>query len=172
MSTTPARMLHSRVSRSSSSRPNGRSRTRRTTRSSNGSTSPAACTARSPATTRWRTASGSSRRPVTRRDTSRWSSRPPAARRVLAGQACYTVGEWVGDTDSLEGRSSAPDQTAYDGSIRKLRASRPTRVGVRARPARVDPVTGARLSQTGYPSRAVLGGELAVPCTCNPLQQG
>ena len=23
-----------------------------------------------------------------------------------------------------------------------------------------------------YPSRAVLGGELAVPCTCNPLQQG
>jgi len=23
-----------------------------------------------------------------------------------------------------------------------------------------------------YPSLAVLGGELAVPCTCNPLQQG
>ena len=23
-----------------------------------------------------------------------------------------------------------------------------------------------------YASRAVLGGELAVPCTCNPLQQG
>jgi hypothetical protein len=23
-----------------------------------------------------------------------------------------------------------------------------------------------------YDSRAVLGGELAVPCTCNPLQQG
>ena len=23
-----------------------------------------------------------------------------------------------------------------------------------------------------YDSKAVLGGELAVPCTCNPLQQG
>ena len=30
----------------------------------------------------------------------------------------------------------------------------------------------ARCSRTGYHPRAVLGGELAVPCTCNPLQQG
>ena len=31
----------------------------------------------------------------------------------------------------------------------------------------------SRAEEAGcYASRAVLGGELAVPCTCNPLQQG
>lgn len=47
---------------------------------------------------------------------------------VLAGQACYTVGEWVGDADALEGRSGAPDQVAYDRSIERLRALHPTQV--------------------------------------------
>jgi len=31
---------------------------------------------------------------------------------------------------------------------------------------------GSPSARTGYHPRAVLGGELAVPCTCNPLQQG
>ena len=32
--------------------------------------------------------------------------------------------------------------------------------------------SGPAHDASGYPVRAVLGGELAVPCTCNPLQQG
>jgi glyoxylase-like metal-dependent hydrolase (beta-lactamase superfamily II) len=40
---------------------------------------------------------------------------------VLAGQACYTAGEWEGDPDALEGRTNAPDQAAYDLSIQRLR---------------------------------------------------
>jgi len=47
---------------------------------------------------------------------------------VLAGQACYTVGEWAGDPDALDGRNGAPDQAAYDRSIEKLRALNPIRV--------------------------------------------
>jgi N-acyl homoserine lactone hydrolase len=47
---------------------------------------------------------------------------------ILAGQACYTRGEWVGDADDLEGRSSAGDQVAYDRSIARLRALDPVRV--------------------------------------------
>ncbi len=47
---------------------------------------------------------------------------------VLAGQACYTVGEWEGDPDALEGRSDAPDQASYDASIERLRALEPIRV--------------------------------------------
>lgn len=47
---------------------------------------------------------------------------------VLAGQACYTVGEWVGDPDALEGRSGAPDPSAYDRSIARLRELDPVRV--------------------------------------------
>ena len=31
---------------------------------------------------------------------------------------------------------------------------------------------GGRDGRPCYDRRAVLGGELAVPCTCNPLQQG
>ena len=40
-----------------------------------------------------------------------------------------------------------------------------TRVGAWARLGRAGP-------SPCYDSAAVLGGELAVPCTCNPLQQG
>ena len=47
---------------------------------------------------------------------------------VLAGQACYTAGEWIGDPDALEGRSTAPDVLSYDRSIERLRALRPARV--------------------------------------------
>jgi N-acyl homoserine lactone hydrolase len=47
---------------------------------------------------------------------------------VLAGQACYTVGEWVGDGDALEGGTGAADQAAYDRSIERLRALHPTEV--------------------------------------------
>ena len=47
---------------------------------------------------------------------------------ILAGQACYTAGEWDGDPDALEGRSAAPDQPAYDASIDRLRALSPIRV--------------------------------------------
>ena len=47
---------------------------------------------------------------------------------VLAGQACYTVGEWTGDGDALEGRSGAPDQAAYDRSIERMRRLDPARV--------------------------------------------
>jgi glyoxylase-like metal-dependent hydrolase (beta-lactamase superfamily II) len=47
---------------------------------------------------------------------------------VLAGQACYSVGEWDGDPDALDGRGGAHDQAAYDRSIEKLRAIGPVRV--------------------------------------------
>jgi glyoxylase-like metal-dependent hydrolase (beta-lactamase superfamily II) len=47
---------------------------------------------------------------------------------VLAGQACYTAGEWLGDPDALVGRVGAPDQAAYDRSIDRLRRLRPVRV--------------------------------------------
>jgi N-acyl homoserine lactone hydrolase len=47
---------------------------------------------------------------------------------VLAGQACYTVGEWIGDADALEGRTGAPDPDAYDRSMERIRALDPVRV--------------------------------------------
>jgi len=47
---------------------------------------------------------------------------------VLAGQACYTAGEWEGDPDALEGRSAAPDGATYDASIERLRAFDPAAV--------------------------------------------
>jgi N-acyl homoserine lactone hydrolase len=47
---------------------------------------------------------------------------------VLAGQACYSLGEWLGDPDALVGRSGAPDKAAYDRSIEKLRVIDPVRV--------------------------------------------
>jgi N-acyl homoserine lactone hydrolase len=51
-----------------------------------------------------------------------------AGRTVLAGQAVYTAGEWVGDPDAREGRSRAPDVAAYDRSIERLKALKPDRV--------------------------------------------
>ena len=53
---------------------------------------------------------------------------------VLAGQAVYTPGEWVGDPAAREGRSRAPDPEAYDRSIERLRCDRPDPCRIRARP--------------------------------------
>lgn len=47
---------------------------------------------------------------------------------VLAGQACYSAGEWEGDPDAIEGRSESPEPETYDASIRRLRALAPVRV--------------------------------------------
>ena len=47
---------------------------------------------------------------------------------VLAGQACYSAGEWEGDPDAPEGRSEASDVAAYDASIERLRDLAPGRV--------------------------------------------
>ena len=47
---------------------------------------------------------------------------------VLAGQAVYTVEEWAGSPDELEGRSGAPDQRAYDQSLDRLRELEPQQV--------------------------------------------
>ena len=47
---------------------------------------------------------------------------------VLAGQAVYTVDEWAGTPDELEGRSSAADHAAYDDSLDRLRGLEPERV--------------------------------------------
>ena len=67
---------------------------------------------------------------------------------ILAGQAVYTPGEWVGDPAAREGRSRAPDQEAYDRSFARLRAMDATQVRfghdrqMWSRPA----------TKTGYPS--------------------
>ncbi len=67
---------------------------------------------------------------------------------VLAGQAVYTAGEWVGDPTAREGRSRAPDQAAYDRSIARLRSLDPARVRFgHDRQAWSRPTT-----KTGYPS--------------------
>ena len=47
---------------------------------------------------------------------------------LLAGQAVYTVEEWAGTPDELEGRSNAPDRDAYDRSTERLHALEPARV--------------------------------------------
>ena len=170
----------SRASRSTSSRPSGRSPTRRSTRSSTGSISRAPTTDRSRATTSSSPGSGSSRRQATRLGhqslvvtTARATSSSPARR-------CYTAGEWAGDPDAREGRSRAPDQAAYDRSVERLKRDLDARSRVDAfghdRARRLDgPEPEGRRRRRrgrragGYPSEAVLGGELAVPCTCNPL---
>jgi N-acyl homoserine lactone hydrolase len=47
---------------------------------------------------------------------------------ILAGQALYSVGEWIGRAGAREGRSSARDQPAYDRSVERLQAVDPVRV--------------------------------------------
>ena len=47
---------------------------------------------------------------------------------VLAGQAVYTVDEWAGEPDELEGRSGAPDRDAYDRSLQRLQELGPAQV--------------------------------------------
>ena len=47
---------------------------------------------------------------------------------LLAGQAVYSRGEWVGLPAAREGASTAPDRTAYDRSIARLKALNPKEV--------------------------------------------
>ncbi len=47
---------------------------------------------------------------------------------LLAGQAVYSRGEWLGLADAREGAASAPDGTAYHRSVARLRALEPRRV--------------------------------------------
>ncbi len=47
---------------------------------------------------------------------------------LLAGQAAYSRGEWLGLADAREGATSAPDGEAYRRSIARLRALKPKRV--------------------------------------------
>ena len=60
-------------------------------------------------------------------------------------------------------------ECARSGARRRLRLDRPAaRSPTRSAAAAASP----RPAGPGILPRAVLGGELAVPCTCNPLQQG
>jgi N-acyl homoserine lactone hydrolase len=47
---------------------------------------------------------------------------------VLAGQAVYSPGEWVGEPGAREGRTRAWDPDAYDRSVDRLRSLDPVRV--------------------------------------------
>jgi N-acyl homoserine lactone hydrolase len=47
---------------------------------------------------------------------------------LLAGQAVYSHGEWVGLSDAREGASTAQDRSAYERSIARLKAFHPKRV--------------------------------------------
>jgi glyoxylase-like metal-dependent hydrolase (beta-lactamase superfamily II) len=47
---------------------------------------------------------------------------------LLAGQAVYSRGEWIGLPDAREGHTSASDQEAYRRSIARLKALNPKRV--------------------------------------------
>lgn len=47
---------------------------------------------------------------------------------LLAGQAVYSRGEWVGRSDAREGASTARDRAAYDRSLTRLKALNPKEV--------------------------------------------
>ena len=47
---------------------------------------------------------------------------------LLAGQAVYSHGEWIGLAGAREGASRAPDEPAYARSVARLRDLRPKRV--------------------------------------------
>jgi len=47
---------------------------------------------------------------------------------ILAGQALYSAGEWIGRPGAREGRSYARDQPGYNASVAKLKALDPVRV--------------------------------------------
>jgi glyoxylase-like metal-dependent hydrolase (beta-lactamase superfamily II) len=52
----------------------------------------------------------------------------PGGPLLLAGQAVYTRGEWLGLPEAMEGAGSAQDAAAYRRSVTRLRALKPTRV--------------------------------------------
>ena len=145
-----------RVAASTSSRPSGSSPTRPTTRSWSGSTPlERTPTSSSTATTRSRRHPDRSRRPATREGHQSLASTPGAGTVVLAGQACYTVGEWDGaiPTPSRVG-AARRTQSAYDASIERLASSTRRRL-LRPRPGRLDGADPAR-----PPTPAILPG----PC--------
>ncbi|HEX9550160.1 MAG TPA: N-acyl homoserine lactonase family protein [Candidatus Limnocylindrales bacterium] len=47
---------------------------------------------------------------------------------LLAGQAVYSYGEWIGTAGAREGRTQAPDTEAYQRSVDRLRTLHPARV--------------------------------------------
>ena len=170
MPITPGRTPPFPASRSTCRGPSGRSPTRPTTRSWNGSTSMDRATSRSMATTPSRTTSGSWRRPATHPAISRsrfepapvssFSPAKPVTRRPN-GRAIRRLSR--GDPGPRCRCLRSFDRAAARPRFRR----RP----VRPRPRSLDPLTRIRRAhrRARYPSQAVLGGELAVPCTCNPL---
>ena len=89
---------------------------------------------------------------------------------VLAGQACYTAGEWIGDPDALEGRTERAGPGGLRRSLERLRA-----LSRSACSSGTTAPSGPRVPRDGcpcYPSRAVLGGELAVPCSLQSAPAG
>ena len=164
----------SRTSRSTSSRPSGRSPTPPTTRSSNGSTFPAPTTSRS----------RGDHEPFDghpdRRD-ARPHAGPPVARRRRRTDGLMRPrrpgglhGRRVGGRRRTRSRAGQRARIARPTTARSSACARSTRRASTSAttggpgPARPD----VEPTEPGYPSGAVLGGELAVPCTCNPLQQG
>ena len=137
-----ARTRRFRASRSTCRPPSGRSPTRRTTRSSNGSTSRARSTGSSRATRSCPTTSRCWRRRVTRPATSRSPSEPRKDSSILAGQACYTAAEWAGQETPLEGRSGAPGR-------RRVRPLDPAAPGPSLSPRSVRPRSGCLDGVTG-----------------------
>ena len=122
-------LARSRTCRSTSRRPNGRSRTRPTTRSSSGSTFPRAGTSSSRGdhepfdglrivATPGHTPGHQSLVVETRRRSDRCSPARPSTRSRSGS----------GEPDELEGRSGAPDREAYDRSTERLHALEPARV--------------------------------------------
>ena len=116
-------------------------------------------------------ASGSWPRRVTRPATSRWSSRPAPASSSSPARRSTRPGSGSRDASAREGRSRAPDPDAYDRSVARLRAADPGRGPVRPRRGHLAAVN-RRCGRPCYPSRAVLGGELAVPCSLQSAPAG
>ena len=87
---------------------------------------------------------------------------------LLAGQAVYSRGEWAGIAGRPGGREHGPGPRGVRPLGRPAEGAAPEARSSSGTTARA----GRRVADAGYTSRAVLGGELAVPCTCNPLQQG
>ena len=136
---------------------------------------PAPATASSPATTSRSTGirivatpGPHARSPVARRRHRRRPGRPRRPGRL------HGSSEWAGEPDAARGPDRrapiARPTTARSSACTRLEPSRSGSATTGGPGAEPRPDVGR--SDPRYPSGAVLGGELAVPCTCNPLQQG
>ena len=105
-------------------------------------------------------------------------ARPPVARRRSAGRPGRP--DRPGDlrprrVDRLGRQGGTLERPgsggAYDTSVARIRAVDPSRVLFAHDRRTLDPRSGRKAAPARL-DHAVLGGELAVPCTCNPLQQG